>query len=439
MSDLVVELVPIDSVDTDPKNARQHPSRNLDAIKESLARFGQRKPIVVDGDGIVRAGNGTLEAAKVLGWGEIAIVRTELKGNEAVAYALADNRTGELAEWDTDVLSDLLKNLSAEDVPIDKLGWDTDELVRLVRDRQFATPYDTKLPDEPITKLGDIWNLGDHRLICGDSRDPATVVRLMDGAAAALLVTSPPYNADLPYQGHDDSQDEAQYLAFIESVIGATVPAIMAGGYAAWNIGASRNAKPYAHAVMLESAGMRFDRQVVWAKGGIPWPIWQTTVKAKRARTYVPNFTHEMIYLFSKGEPADGGPIEVDERYSTDVWKVSFAESEGDRPQLDEEPRQSANRHRVDGAYRPTTHGTIGPHPAVFPIALPEGCIKHLTAQGEVVLDPFMGFGTTLIACEKLDRVAYGIELTPAYCDLIVRRWEAFTGDKAEIEAQPAP
>jgi ParB family transcriptional regulator, chromosome partitioning protein len=129
---LQVETVPIDSISADPANVRRHPARNLDAIKASLRRFGQQRPILVDGSGIVRAGNGTLEAAKALGWREIAIVQTGLTGSEATAYAIADNRMAELAEWDEVALSETLRALQLEDFPVEAAGFTDDEVDQLL-------------------------------------------------------------------------------------------------------------------------------------------------------------------------------------------------------------------------------------------------------------------------------------------------------------------
>lgn len=142
--------VKIDTLHIDPANLRLHPVRNVDTIKASLVRFGQQKPIVVDGDGIVRAGNGTLEAARQLGWAQINVVRTALKGSEAIAYAIADNRTAELAEWDTDRLGEVLTALSSEEFELDELGFSEEELDELVGKSADEAPDDSADEDEPV-------------------------------------------------------------------------------------------------------------------------------------------------------------------------------------------------------------------------------------------------------------------------------------------------
>jgi ParB-like chromosome segregation protein Spo0J len=151
-----IETVPIDAIHPDPANVRRHPDRNLDAIKASLARFGQQRPIVVDAKGIVRAGNGTLAAAKVLGWDTVQIVRTGLQGSEATAYAIADNRSAELAEWDDTALAETLRSLQSEDFDLTAAGFTDDEVDRLINglandilpDGANGKEYDESVADE---------------------------------------------------------------------------------------------------------------------------------------------------------------------------------------------------------------------------------------------------------------------------------------------------
>jgi ParB-like chromosome segregation protein Spo0J len=164
------ETVPIDSIHADPANVRRHPERNLGAIKASLARFGQVKPIVVDAKGIVRAGNGTLEAARALGWEKIAVVRTDLKGTEATAYAIADNRTAELAEWDDQGLAETLRALQSEDFDLAAVGYDAaevDALIAGLADQIVGDPEDGETPFDDFEEAADpdgfvAFKLGDY-------------------------------------------------------------------------------------------------------------------------------------------------------------------------------------------------------------------------------------------------------------------------------------
>jgi hypothetical protein len=183
----------ITELSLDPSNVRKHSRRNLDAIKASLRKFGQQKPIVVDAKGIVLAGNGTLTAAQELGWTEIQIVRTELAGVEATAFAIADNRTAELAEWEEDKLSQVLQSLKVEDADLlAATGYDAAEVDKMSK-AEVTEDEVPEPPAEPITKAGDLWILGEHRVLCGDSTKAEDVGRLMVMEKAALVFTDPPY------------------------------------------------------------------------------------------------------------------------------------------------------------------------------------------------------------------------------------------------------
>ena len=188
------ELVAISSLSLDPANVRKHPDKNIQSIIASLKRFGQQKPIVVDANGIVRAGNGTLMAAQQLGYTEIAIVRSPLKGSEATAYAIADNRTAELAEWDEGSLAEQLAALQIEDEELAlATGFDEADIDALLAPDEVIEDEVPEPPAVAIAKRGDVWLLGEHRVMCGDSTSADDVARLMNGAKADLCFTSPPY------------------------------------------------------------------------------------------------------------------------------------------------------------------------------------------------------------------------------------------------------
>jgi ParB-like chromosome segregation protein Spo0J len=179
-----IETIKIKDLSNDPSNVRKHDDRNLDSIKASLQRFGQQKPIVVDGKGIVVAGNGTLDAAKSLGWKDIEIVRTELVGADAVAYAIADNRTAELAIWDDDALAQTLASLKLDESIDEAITGFTDQEIDELIGKSFGDIEEDEvpeLPEEAITQVGDLWLLGEHRLLCGDSTSEEDVARLMGG------------------------------------------------------------------------------------------------------------------------------------------------------------------------------------------------------------------------------------------------------------------
>ena len=212
MNQLRLETVLISSLSLDPSNARKHDAKNLASIAGSLKLFGQRKPIVVTAGNVVVAGNGTLEAAKSLGWSEIDVVRIPIDWTPEMvkAYALADNRTAELAEWDAKVLADQL-------VELDAVGWDVSEFgfepINPTGDLDDDNPLSFDEDKTPITKLGDVWQLGNHRLLCGDSTDEKNILKLVGNQSIDMVFTDPPYgiahsgkgiNGDI--QGNDFGQ-----------------------------------------------------------------------------------------------------------------------------------------------------------------------------------------------------------------------------------------
>lgn len=391
---MTVETVSVNALTPDPKNARKHSTKNLDAIASSLREFGQRRPLVVTGDGVVLAGNGTLEAAKSLGWEEIAVTRTprDWDYDRARAYALADNRTAELAEWDGAVLAEHL-------VELDAVGWD-------VADLGFeplnppTNPMEEEPPTEddefddnpdPIAKTGDLWRLGDHRVLCGDSFDENDLKRLLDGEKITVVATDPPYAIYGSSTGiGSDIADDKMVQPFFENlarVVSRVLPtfghAYFCTDWRSWSAlwrGATR-------------AGLQPKNMLVWDKGG-----------GGMGNMYAQ--THELIGFYVK--PPQGKAL------------MSNQET-GQRQVL----RPNMLRFsRVSGQERE--------HNAAKPVGLMEELIGNSSDAGDAVLDLFGGSGSTLIAADNLGRRAFVMEMEPKYIDVIVGRWERKTGLKAE-------
>ena len=388
---------PIADLHYDPSNARMHTVRNLDTIKASLSQFGQRTPIVVQKDGmIIRKGNGTVAAAKSLGWSHIAAVVLDDDNTTATAYAIADNRTSELADWDEQVLSDLLTGLEDDGWDLDgDLGFSDQEL----KDLLAASTPDAKqddvpdTPEDPVTKPGDVISLGQHRVVCGDSSDPATVASLMDGCRADLMVIDPPYNVDYVGKTKDalkiqnDSMDDATYRAFLVSAFSAAFEVLKPGAsFYIWHA----DTEGYNVRGAVRDCDQEVRQCLIWKKNGL--------VMGRQDYHWI----HEpCLYGWKKG--ASHGWY-TDRKQSTVL--------EYDRPHRSAE------------------------HPTMKPVELMAYQIGNSTAPQGVVLDTFLGSGSTLVASEQLGRTCYGIELDPAYCDVIVSRWETLTGKKA-VREQP--
>jgi|688.fasta_scaffold388444_2 DNA modification methylase len=382
---LEVERVEVSTLLNDPANVRKHNERNLESIKASLARFGQQKPIVVGRDGVVIAGNGTLAAARSLGWSMIDIVRSHLTGAEATAYAIADNRTAELAEWDEESLAQQLAALQIEDEELlAATGFDEKELEAMSGPAEVEEDEVPEPPVDPITKPGDLWILGEHRLLCGDSTKADDVERLMDGENPRLMVTDPPYG--VAYEGGQVNTKKRERLQN-DDVPDVFAPALKCarkmmaeGAWYVWHAGTS--AEPV-HAAIKE-CGFDIRALIVWHK-----------LKAHYAGANAHYCQkHEPCLYAVKGSANFVGPSN-----EVTVWEI-------DQPSRNEF------------------------HPTQKPIECMARAIRNHDAP--LIYDPFLGSGTTLIAAEQLGRKCYGMEISPAYCDVIVKRWETLTGKKAE-------
>jgi site-specific DNA-methyltransferase (adenine-specific) len=366
-----IELVKIDELDLDPKNARKHDAKNLKAIADSLEQFGQRKPIVVWGRTVV-AGNGTMAAARTLGWTEITIARVpdDWSADQVKAYALADNRSAELAEWDEQVLASQLLELQEAEFDIELLGFElpVDELAEVVED---------EIPEqvEPKSKLGDVWKLGRHRLLCGDATSVDALDTLVAGNQIDMVWTDPPYgiaHSGKGIEGASKGNDFGQILG------DDTVQVAIDSFRLATTL--------YADAVQIWWGANYYPTTL---PNGYGWLVWD---KEREGDT----FSGAEIAFVNKG-------------VRVDVF-----------------------RHQWHGMIRASERSEKRVHPTQKPIALVDFCFKNY-GQPKSVLDLFGGSGSTLIACEQTDRTCYMMELDPKYVDVIIARWEKLTGLTAEL------
>lgn len=400
--------IPITSLVLDPSNARKHGERNLEAIKASLAKFGQRSPIVVQRDGmVVRSGNGRLLAAKALGWTEIAATIIDEDNATAAQFAIADNRTAELAEWDKETLALLLDGWDEQTQ--EAVGFDKADIDAVLADLEPPEIVEDEVPEppvEPITKAGDLWLLGDHRLLCGDSTKAEDVARLMSGQKADLCFTSPPYalgkavslsgNKAMSAKAnpYGDHEDEAAGWA-----------ELMRGWFSASNAAVSYvwvvNVQPLAGnkrdlVRFIANNACRLVDVATWDKGHAA-PQMAAGVMASR---------YEWMVIFSAENNASRC--------------VPMSSWQGTVQSLYQGPPQRHNEF-------------AHMHAATMPIHVPAWVMQTLCDKAETVYEPFCGTGTTLIAAEQLGRKCYGMEISPQYCDVIVKRWETLTGKKAVL------
>jgi DNA modification methylase len=389
-------MTSIKDLKSDHKNARKRTDRSAKLIAESLQRYGAARSIVIDEDNRILAGNGTIEGAKAAGIKNIRVIetdgteiiavkRTGLSEDEKIGLALADNRTSDLSDWD----KDMLQQLSAEH---DLAPWfDADDLAEILGTAEQLpaeglTDADDvpEAPEEPVTKPGDVWLLGDHRLLCGDSTSLTEVERLMDDKKADMVFTDPPYGVKFRSnmsKRFDVLQNDDKILDISPVVWDA-----MADNTAAF-IWTSHHVYPVWRAQFEQF----YKQTIVWHKGG----GGMGDLEGQYALDY------EMALFCAKGSPKFRGSRGMA------VWQVA----------------KDAAASYV--------------HPTQKPVALAERAIADFSDKRAIVLDLFGGSGSTLIACEKTGRQARLMELDPRYCDVIVKRWEDFTGKKAILEEAP--
>jgi site-specific DNA-methyltransferase (adenine-specific) len=379
----ILELTP------DPNNVRQHDDKNLKAIMGSLKEFGQRKPIVITEAGTIVAGNGTVEAAKRLGWTDIEVVRVpaDWTDTQVKAFAIADNRTAELANWNQEVLTSQLLELEAEGWELAEFGFEPLEMP--------VNPNDVvedEIPDSAPGRvaLGDVWQLGNHRLMCGDSVDDDTVDKLLDGNTVDLVFTDPPYGvaytgglqfkADGEVVKNNREMIENDDIDIYEDVMRQLARVAQGPSYI-WFAGTK--------AASLYEAAERYGdihALIIWVKNG-GYGALNANYKQK----------HEpCLYWKPRGKTLNfiGATTE------TTIWNID-----------------------KDGKNKL--------HPTQKPISLAAKAISNHKCQ--TVLDLFGGSGSTLIASEEMNKKAFVMELDPKYCDVIIERWERLTGQKAEL------
>ena len=400
------------------RNARRHTKKQVRQIADSIERFGFTNPVLISDNDEIIAGHGRVEAAKLLGMETVPTLRlSHLNDADRRAYIIADNKLALNAGWDQEILAIELQALIDLDFDVTLTGFSLAEVDLTLDAARDANPDGSAGPEDEIPPMaqvavsgpGDLWLLGRHRLICGDARAPADYARVLDGRSADLLFTDPPYN--VPIDGHVcgsgrirhrefamgvGEMSEAAFTAFLTETLGAAAQVCRDGAIAFVCM-------DWRHLGELLTAGRAVFSEMknlcVWNKtnGGMG-----TFYRSK----------HELIGVFKVGEAAHINSFGLGDtgRYRTNVWDYPGISSLG------------AGRSEA-----------LEMHPTVKPTALVADAIRDCSRRGDIVLDPFAGSGTTLIAAETCGRLARVIEYDPLYCDVIVRRWERLTGKAARL------
>jgi len=376
-----IRQVKIENLIPYAKNARTHSDAQVAQIAGSIKEFGWTNPILVDGEKGIIAGHGRLAAARKLGMTEVPVIElAHLTDTQKKALILADNKLALNAGWDNELLAIELKELELEGFDLELTGFDPDEIAALtpVEITDGLTDEDAvpETPEEPKTKLGDIYLLGNHRLICGDSTSQNDLDKLLAGDRPDMIFTDPPYNID--YQGVSDKRDKIKNDKMEDSVFVDFLTQTLYGCETMYVCCSWHYAHLFREA--MEKIGRKPKAMIVWNKVN----------PAQHLDKYFKQ--HEIIYYY--------GDYGGQKTLRGDIWTIK---------------RQK---------------NTV--HPTMKPVELIEIALEDNKSK-KIVLDMFGGSGSTLIACEKQNRQARLVELEPKYCDVIVKRWEDFTGKKAEL------
>jgi len=379
------------------RNSRTHSDEQVAKIASSIKEFGFLNPIITDGQNGIVAGHGRVLAAQKLGLSELPVIEaSHLTDAQRRAYVIADNRLALDAGWDDEMLRVELSDLQEADFDLSLTGFNPDEIDALFPEetKEGLTDEDEvpEAPEEPVTVEGDVWVLGRHRLMCGDSTSIDAVEKLMDGVKPHLMVTDPPYGVNY------DPQVGAMRAGIKGGVTGKVLNDDNADWSDAWSLFQGSVAyvwhagtKSHIVADSLIANGFDIKGQIIWAKAG-----------HILSRTHY-HLMHEPCWYAVRGDACWQGARDQDS-----VWRIG-KDRKGDDKQ--------------------TNHGTQKP---VEVMLRP---ILNNSSAGQAVYEPFCGSGTTLIACEKSGRCCLAMELDPKYCDVIIKRWQDFTGEKAVHEA----
>ena len=411
---------PIHEVKPDPKNPRVHSKKQIRQIAASIKAFGFNVPILTDREGNVVCGHGRLSACRELGWSEVpTLCLDHLTPAQARAFMIADNRLTEIATWDDRLLAEQLKDLSliGLDFSIEVTGFEMGEIDLRIASLEDLPEQDDDPADvvpeipggAPVSKLADLWQLGPHRVLCGSALDPADFAALMGEERAAMVFTDPPYN--VPIDGHasglgaihhrpfpmaSGEMDRTEFTAFLRQACRNLVAFSAAGSV-------NFICMDWRHMDELLAAGREAYGEL---KNVCVW------VKHNAGMGSLYRSQHEFVFLFKRGRAPHRNNVQLGRfgRNRSNVWHY---------PGVNSFARTGAEGNLV------------ALHPTVKPVAMVADAILDCSARGDIVLDAFLGSGTTVIAAERTGRRCYGLELDPLYVDTTARRWQALTGGSA--------
>jgi len=393
------------------KNAKKHPKKQIEQIANSIKEFGMNQPIVVDAKGVIIVGHGRYEALKHLGWSEEEINKhvkvVDLTEDQAKAYRLADNKLNE-SDWDMELVIQELKELSEE--MIDLTGFEKDLIIE-PEDKDDEVP---EAPEEPKSKLGDLYELGDHRVLCGDSTDIEDVERLMDGKKADMVFTDPPYNVNYSGRGENtsntilnDKMSDENFDTFLSEVFKRFSEHSKGG--AGWYVFHSSSTQ-HQFQKAIENAGWNVKNQIIWNKpvASMGWGDYR--------------WKHEPMFYCGKENTQFYG-----DRANTTVLSIPEDDQKAIKWLRRQKELEKTGHTTIWSMKREPVGGYV--HPTQKPVELITYALTNSSKSGDIILDLFGGSGATLIAAHKMGRVGYLNELDPKYVDVIVQRYVDYTGN----------
>lgn len=384
-----IEAVKVADLIEYENNPRKN-EKAVEAVAESIKAFGFKVPIIIDKDGVIIAGHTRKAAAEKLGLDVVpCIIADDLTPEQAAAFRLADNKTAELAEWDDDKLAEEIEALKNFEIDLSDFGFDLSEFEEAAPEVEDVELSEEETAEEivPRMKAGEIWKLGRHRLMCGDSTEKADVLKLLDGAQADMVFTDPPYGVNV--EGGKNNN----------TIAGDLTQTAIPFSFEICTEATKENARFYfcggeANISLYFKLFERYLRQM---------PKLLVWVKENQVLSH--NNYHKQYELIFFGYKKGGGNLWFSTREmkdASDVWQVS----------------RDPSKTYV--------------HPTQKPVELPARAIRNSSKAGDIVFEPFSGSGSTMLACEQLDRTCYAMEIDPAYCEATIRRWEKLTGETAE-------
>ena len=422
MSKLTINYLPISTLILDPQNARKHSTQQIRMLALSMQEVGCNVPLLIDIRRKIIAGHARVLAMKKLGMKEVPTICLEhLTEQQIRAFAIADNRLCEMAEWDESLLAEQLKILADADLTfsLEVTGFTMGEIDLIIEgaapkiDKDDSADALPLLAVKPVSQLGDRWVVGKHRLFCGNALESADYEALMNGAQATMIFTDPPYNVKI--DGHVGGLGAIQHREFAMASGEMSAPEFVAflmrtcSLLTRYSIDGSMHfiCMDWRHLWELLEAGRATYTEL---KNICVW------VKDNGGMGSLYRSQHEMVAVFKHGKAPHRNNVELGKngRYRTNVWQYAGANSFA----------------------RKTDEGNLLElHPTVKPVAMVADAILDCSARGYIILDPFLGSGTTLMAAERTGRICYGMEIDPLYVDTTIRRWQAYTGGKARHAA----